>query len=332
MTTQVWKIAPGRRARYWDDCQHSGCILLGWRKLSDYSSFRTRASLLRALGGGPGDGKGAVLSIWRFAREILPGDIVVANNGRSGIAGIGVVGSDYLSPGTSGNPNVKMLPHARLVDWVVRESVSLSPHFFGIATVHALSPNKIDQICQAYTEQRPALAKKVMELFDGTIPAELEDAETERFLKAAELRFESEAFEPESIFDAREYTFTSIVRRRGQADFRKKLLDAYSGRCAMSGYDVEDVLEAAHIVPYLGPKTNHIGNGLLLRADLHTLFDLKLIAVDTAEMRLLVARKLNGTSYERLRGRRIRLPLKPVQAPSAQALDQHKNASDYFNG
>jgi len=63
--------------------------------------------LLRALGGGPGDGKGAVLSIWRFTREMQPGDIVIANNGRSSIAGIGIVGSDYLPPGTSGNPNVK---------------------------------------------------------------------------------------------------------------------------------------------------------------------------------------------------------------------------------
>ena len=44
-------------------------------------------------------------------------------------------------------------------------------------------------------------------------------------------------------------------------------------------------------------------------------------------MRLLVARKLDGTSYERLRGRRIRLPLKPAHQPSVQALDQHKAAS-----
>ncbi|WP_336979879.1 HNH endonuclease signature motif containing protein [Altererythrobacter fulvus] len=54
---------------------------------------------------------------------------------------------------------------------------------------------------------------------------------------------------------------------------------AYEGRCAISGCDVREVLEAAHIMPYLGEETNDVRNGLLLRADLHTLFDLGLLKI-----------------------------------------------------
>ena len=50
----------------------------------------------------------------------------------------------------------------------------------------------------------------------------------------------------------------------------------YEGKCAVTGCDVPDVLQAAHIFPYMGPETNHPSNGLL-RADIHTLFDLGLI-------------------------------------------------------
>src|SRR5262249_1774663 len=84
-------------------------------------------------------------------------------------------------------------------------------------------------------------------------------------------------FDPSGISDARNRILSSIGRRRGERAFRQYLLAAYEGRCAFSGCAVEAVLEAAHIVPYMGPETNHPGNGLLLRADLHTLFDLQLV-------------------------------------------------------
>ncbi len=50
-------------------------------------------------------------------------------------------------------------------------------------------------------------------------------------------------------------------------------MDAYGGRCAVTNCDIEDVLEAAHISPYNGPSTDQVYNGLLLRTDIHTLFD-----------------------------------------------------------
>ncbi|HUZ56031.1 MAG TPA: HNH endonuclease [Streptosporangiaceae bacterium] len=56
------------------------------------------------------------------------------------------------------------------------------------------------------------------------------------------------------------------------------LMAAYSGRCAVTGCTVQAVLEAAHLRPYRGPDSNVTGNGLLLRADIHTLLDLQLLA------------------------------------------------------
>ena len=145
-------------------------------------------------------------------------------------------------------------------------------------------------------------------------------------VEAAEQQIAKE-FAPAGIEDARERMFSSIVRRRGQPAFRKQLLVAYKGQCAITGCEVEAVLEAAHIVPYKGSETNHPGNGLLLRADLHTLFDLGLVAVDPTTMHLLVSTKLAGTPYDDYRGMRIMVPDDPESQPSRDALEQHRQES-----
>lgn len=137
-------------------------------------------------------------------------------------------------------------------------------------------------------------------------------------------------FNPSGIADARERVLKSIVRRRGQPTFRQRLLAAYKGRCAISGCDVEAVLEAAHIVPYIGPETNHLGNGLLLRADLHTLFDLSLLAVDVVAMTVIVAPSPVGTCYQEFHGRPITVPEDTHNWPSREALDQHRKESAFL--
>ncbi len=131
-------------------------------------------------------------------------------------------------------------------------------------------------------------------------------------------------FSPESLPDARERVAASIVRRRGQPEFRQKLLEAYDGRCAVTGCDVQEVLEACHIVPYRGPSTDHPGNGILLRADLHTLFDLGLIAFDSATGAVMVAARLKGTNYASLTRAKLTLPAAPALRPSREALEHHR--------
>jgi hypothetical protein len=133
-------------------------------------------------------------------------------------------------------------------------------------------------------------------------------------------------FDPKNIIDARKKVLASIVRRKGQSKFRSTLLRAYNHRCAVTGCEIEALLEAAHIVPYQGADTNVVSNGLLLRADIHTLFDLGLCWVDPTKLVVKLAERLEGSEYEALRDQPISLPDDVFDRPSADALRWHFNA------
>lgn len=148
------------------------------------------------------------------------------------------------------------------------------------------------------------------------------EAEREEAAPRDEFETALPAFDPGMIEDGRERVAREIAIRRGQSAFRRQLINAY-GSCAMSGSTVIETLEAAHIVPYQGPGTNHLLNGLLLRADFHTLFDMGLLSVDHETLRVLVDLRLNGTEYEALRGQSLRLG-HGVICPSSEALRLHR--------
>ncbi|HZK79605.1 MAG TPA: HNH endonuclease signature motif containing protein [Humisphaera sp.] len=71
-----------------------------------------------------------------------------------------------------------------------------------------------------------------------------------------------------------------IRERRGQASFRDSLRERYGDQCMVTRCMVLAVLEAAHLSPYRGEEDNDPTNGLLLRADIHTLFDLDLLGIE----------------------------------------------------
>lgn len=147
-------------------------------------------------------------------------------------------------------------------------------------------------------------------LADRIVKAELADA-------SAGLGSD-ENFSPATAQDQRVRAMRSIVQRRGQPAFRKALMEAYGGRCAVSGCDVVDVLEAAHVFPYLDGETNAVSNGLLLRADIHTIFDLYLLSVDPETRRVVVSPKLERTEYGVLHG--VPLPDTATGFPTAGKL------------
>lgn len=131
-------------------------------------------------------------------------------------------------------------------------------------------------------------------------------------------------FDPDGIIDTRPRVARETACRQGQPAFRRELLKAYGERCAITGCDQQQVLDAAHIIAYSGPETNHVQNGLLLRTDIHTLFDLRLIAIDTASMTVLVHHSLEGTEYELLSGLPLRQPATESQSPNKIALDRQR--------
>lgn len=95
--------------------------------------------------------------------------------------------------------------------------------------------------------------------------------------------------------------------RRNQSRFRLNLMELYDSTCAISGESIAEVLEAAHIVSHSEAGLNHSGNGLLLRSDLHRLFDSSLIAVDPKSLNIVVSPLLAKSGYQRYSGKKLRL-------------------------
>lgn len=123
--------------------------------------------------------------------------------------------------------------------------------------------------------------------------------------------------------------------RLGQAAFRVMVTDAYSRRCAISGEKTLPVLEAAHIKPYAESGPHFISNALLLRSDLHKLFDTGYVTI-TKGCKVEVSKRIkeefeNGKEYYRFHGSAlIALPKREVDRPSAQFIEWHNAA--VFNG
>lgn len=131
------------------------------------------------------------------------------------------------------------------------------------------------------------------------------------------------AFNPSDVEDARKRMVANIVLRRGQSGFRKKLLDAYGTQCAITGCNQPEVLEAAHIHPYKGQHTHVVSNGLLLRADLHTLFDLYLIAIEPETLRVRLSAALSKSEYAQYEGQPLKTPTLASAKPSLETLQWH---------
>lgn len=120
----------------------------------------------------------------------------------------------------------------------------------------------------------------------------------------------------------------TVRPRLGQGSFRLLVTDAYGRRCAMTGEKTLPVLEAAHIRPYSQGGEHETSNGLLLRSDLHRLFDLGYVTVDPDDRRIVVSRRIreeyeNGRHYYALQGARVASPADPRSLPSAENLLYH---------
>lgn len=130
--------------------------------------------------------------------------------------------------------------------------------------------------------------------------------------------------------DRRLRRIADVVYRPGQSKFRDSLYVAYGGRCAITGSDVPEALEAAHVVAYKGMESDAIQNGILLRVDLHRLFDRFLITVG-ADLRVYLDPKLRHGAYAALNGKAVRMPAKSEHAPDLRALATHWKACDYMS-
>lgn len=121
-----------------------------------------------------------------------------------------------------------------------------------------------------------------------------------------------------------------VEQRLGQGAFRSRVADAYDRRCAVTGERTLPVLEAAHIVPHARKGPNRVDNGLLLRSDLHRLFDRGLVTVEPERLTFRVSERIreeysNGRVYYEMDGRPLKvLPTAVDQQPNREYLTFHR--------
>lgn len=173
-----------------------------------------------------------------------------------------------------------------------------------------------DEKVQTILEKFGSLDHFVEQMFQRSLPDLPLELELEQVRAEAS---EADSFNPASMADGRTKVLREGVRRQGQPKFREALMAAYEGKCAVTGCDIEAVLEAAHISPYFGKDSNVVQNGLLLRADIHTLFDLGQLKI-SPEGRIELHKRLLGSIYAQYDSQKIRAPLKKGQEPSLEAL------------
>lgn len=123
--------------------------------------------------------------------------------------------------------------------------------------------------------------------------------------------------------DGRRRVLMQVAMRQGQSNFRSLMLIAYGEKCAITGCTTVDVLEAAHIVPYRGVHTNRADNGLLLRSDIHTLFDLGRLWIDPQALTVCLGESMRDTEYWQYQGIKLALPESENDWPNPEHLARH---------
>lgn len=130
--------------------------------------------------------------------------------------------------------------------------------------------------------------------------------------------------------EAPEVQFTEGMlgrRRLGQGTFRVLVTDTYERRCAISGEKTLPVLQAAHIKPVTSGGTHATANGLLLRSDIHTLYDRGYVTV-TPDLTVRVSDRLrkewsNGRIYYQHDGGRLWVSPDVQRRPDREYLEWH---------
>lgn len=131
--------------------------------------------------------------------------------------------------------------------------------------------------------------------------------------------------EPESRYG----TPQTILPRLGQGSFRVMVTDAYHRRCAITQERTLPALEASHIRPYSDSGPHSVKNGILLRSDIHRLFDNGYVTV-TTDFRFEVSRRIreefeNGRDYYAYNGKKILAPENKLYQPAPEFITWHND-------
>jgi putative restriction endonuclease len=118
-----------------------------------------------------------------------------------------------------------------------------------------------------------------------------------------------------------------VKPRLGQGAFRVLVTDNYRRRCAISGERTLPALDAAHIKPFADGGEHDVSNGILMRRDIHSLFDLGYVTI-SPDMKFVVSKKIreeyeNGRHYYAMHGTSIQVPDSVNRQPNRVSLTWH---------
>ncbi len=293
-TINVWKIAPGKKAWFWENCRNWNCITISWLNENNFWNFKDKDAIAEELRKANEGDFGAAKSIWQFVHEIQEGDIVVANQGKSRVVGIGIVTSEYLPPNDPRNPNKTSdrHRHVRQVDWLIDETAEIDEDTFGYRippTVLRLNHDQLHQVLQAYLLEYPELKETIDHIFDHRDSSSPQNAVFED-LEELSNRDDIKATTKQTLVDA----------RLGQGKFRNAVLQQWGKCCAVTSSATERAIRASHIKPWRDSTDDERldpNNGLPLIASLDALFDAGLISFE-ASGRMIVSPKLNSSERQ----------------------------------
>lgn len=280
--TRLVKIAPGEKARFWDDCRRGKYICVGWDEVGNLRSFKSKqdfkAVFQQRCSYSP---SWKANELWTLM-ELRPGDRIVANNGLTKVVGVGTVTE----------PGYKWMPSRRREGFCHTVRVRWDRTEWG-SSDHLGIPR------QPWNNTVRPVPRQLFERISGrALPKTLVTTE-------------------EAVKENRKRLLRMVKERIGQQRFRADLLGAYNCQCAISGCEVAEVLEAAHIDP---ERRAAPSNGILLRADLHLLFDSLLMAVEPTTLRMHLSPTLRGSKYWRFENKKIRQPERPHLQPDRRLL------------
>jgi uncharacterized protein YjbI with pentapeptide repeats len=134
-----------------------------------------------------------------------------------------------------------------------------------------------------------------------------------------------------SLSDQVVQSIQAALGRRVQYSLQRKLLEVYQQQCALTGCTIAPLLETVFIVNDDRSIPEHPSQGLVLRSDLKTLYELKLIAIHPQKLTVLLAPSLLESDYGYLQGQKIRIPQQKIYHPDAATLTQHLGTCKWYN-
>lgn len=236
-----------------------------------------------------------------------------------------------------------------LVAWIGTQGLVSSAQIRRRAELYAsletetVDPNEIIDFLR-YRKLIQKVGQRQLDLFERELTGEQGEGfdlwevtgKTEILLDGAEkARRETKNHDPKDLSGLFEREVQRAKQRIGQTAFRDELIDLYECKCMISLYDAKEALEAAHIKPYKDFRcraANKRENGLLLRADLHALFDQLLIAIEPNLLEVKIGKPLLQTTYSGFCGKVIKPHSDVIKAKLANNLTLHFEKCEAKNG